>query len=106
MLPTTCAPLQHCAGSPVRHHPSEDTAIPPCAATTTSCSLQADALEHALLAALPLGPQGAAGGVSLPDMFTGELSVRRCDAAAFCFVLASAQCGYRMPRRAAVGEAL
>jgi Ca2+-dependent lipid-binding protein len=32
-------------------------------------------LEHALLAALPLGPQGAAGGVSLPDLFQGELEV-------------------------------
>lgn len=40
-----------------------------------SAVLQADALEHALLAALPLGPQGAAGGVSLPDLFTGELEV-------------------------------
>ena len=37
--------------------------------------LQADALEHVLLAALPLGPQGAAGGVSLPDLFRGELQV-------------------------------
>jgi hypothetical protein len=40
-----------------------------------SAVLQADALEHALLAALPLGPQGAAGGVSLPDLFQGELQV-------------------------------
>jgi hypothetical protein len=31
--------------------------------------LQVDSLEQALLAALPLGPQGAAGGVSLPDLF-------------------------------------
>ena len=38
--------------------------------------LQADALEHALMAALPLGPQSAAGGVSLPDSFAGELQVR------------------------------
>lgn len=38
--------------------------------------LQADALEHALIAALPLGPQSAAGGVSLPDSFHGELQVR------------------------------
>ena len=30
---------------------------------------QADAMEHALIAALPLGPQSAAGGVSLPDSF-------------------------------------
>lgn len=44
-----------------------------------SAVLQADALEHALLAALPLGPQGAAGGVSLPDLFQGELQVgHRC----------------------------
>lgn len=40
-----------------------------------SAVLQADALEHALLSALPLGPQGAAGGVSLPDLFQGELQV-------------------------------
>ena len=32
-------------------------------------ALQADAMEHALIAALPLGPQSAAGGVSLPDSF-------------------------------------
>ena len=37
--------------------------------------LQADALENALVAALPLGPQGAAGGISLPDLFRGELQV-------------------------------
>ena len=37
--------------------------------------LQADALETALAAALPLGPQSAAGGVSLPDSFVGELCV-------------------------------
>ena len=39
------------------------------------CCVQADALEHALMAALPLGPQSAAGGVSLPDSFAGELQV-------------------------------
>ena len=38
-------------------------------------ALQADALEHALIAALPLGPQSAAGGISLPDSFHGELQV-------------------------------
>jgi hypothetical protein len=32
-------------------------------------SLQSDALEHALIAALPLGPQSPAGGVTLPDSF-------------------------------------
>lgn len=37
--------------------------------------MQADALEHALMAALPLGPQSAAGGVTLPDSFRGELQV-------------------------------
>ena len=37
--------------------------------------LQADALEHALMAALPLGPQSAAGGVTLPESFRGELQV-------------------------------
>ena len=36
---------------------------------------QADAVEHSLVAALPLGPQSAAGGVSLPNTFHGELSV-------------------------------
>lgn len=35
--------------------------------------MQADALEHALVAALPLGPQSPAGGVFLPDSFAGEL---------------------------------
>ena len=40
-----------------------------------SAVLQADALENALIAALPLGPQSAAGGVSLPDTFQGELQV-------------------------------
>jgi len=40
-----------------------------------SAVLQADALEHALISALPLGPQGAAGGISLPDLFGGELQV-------------------------------
>lgn len=40
-----------------------------------SAVLQADALENALIAALPLGPQSAAGGVSLPDTFEGELQV-------------------------------
>lgn len=42
-----------------------------------SAVLQADALENALIAALPLGPQSAAGGVSLPDSFQGELQVSR-----------------------------
>lgn len=36
---------------------------------------QAAAVEHSLVAALPLGPQSAAGGVSLPDTFHGELQV-------------------------------
>ena len=40
-----------------------------------SAVLQADALENALAAALPLGPQSAAGGISLPDSFVGELTV-------------------------------
>lgn len=42
-----------------------------------SAVLQADALENALIAALPLGPQSAAGGVSLPDTFQGELQVKQ-----------------------------
>ncbi len=46
-----------------------------CCPLTESNVLQADALEHALMAALPLGPQSAAGGVSLPDSFAGELQV-------------------------------
>jgi Ca2+-dependent lipid-binding protein len=37
--------------------------------------LQADAVESALMAALPLGPQTAAGGISLPESFQGELLV-------------------------------
>eukprot|EP00210_Caulerpa_lentillifera_P007763 g7408.t1 len=40
-----------------------------------SAVLQADALEQSLLAALPLGPQSAAGGITLPKSFQGELSV-------------------------------
>jgi hypothetical protein len=31
--------------------------------------VQVDSLEQALLAALPLGPQADAGGVSLPELF-------------------------------------
>ena len=46
-----------------------------CWADSCHLSIQADALEHALIAALPLGPQSAAGGVSLPDSFSGELQV-------------------------------
>lgn len=34
-----------------------------------SAVLQVDSLEQALLAALPLGPQTAAGGVTLPEFF-------------------------------------
>lgn len=34
-----------------------------------SAVLQADAVEQALLAALPLGPQTVAGGVTLPEAF-------------------------------------
>ncbi|KAK9807914.1 hypothetical protein WJX73_000677 [Symbiochloris irregularis] len=45
-----------------------------------SAVLQADALEHALMAALPLGPQSAAGGVSLPETFHGELQVTLLEA--------------------------
>lgn len=40
-----------------------------------SAVLQADAVESALMAALPLGPQAAAGGISLPESFKGELLV-------------------------------
>ncbi|CAD7700131.1 unnamed protein product [Ostreobium quekettii] len=40
-----------------------------------SAVLQADALEYSLHAALPLGPQKPAGGVSLPESFQGELTV-------------------------------
>jgi hypothetical protein len=40
-----------------------------------SAVLQVDSLEQALLAALPLGPQTPAGGVTLPDTFSGELTV-------------------------------
>ncbi|EFJ51225.1 hypothetical protein VOLCADRAFT_88088 [Volvox carteri f. nagariensis] len=40
-----------------------------------SAVLQADAVEAALLAALPLGPQTPAGGVTLPEAFKGELGV-------------------------------
>lgn len=40
-----------------------------------SAVLEADALEQALDNVLPLGRQGPAGGVMLPESFTGELSV-------------------------------
>ncbi|KAL6760842.1 hypothetical protein V8C86DRAFT_1006047 [Haematococcus lacustris] len=40
-----------------------------------SAVLQADAVEQALLTALPLGPQTPAGGISLPEFFCGELDV-------------------------------
>lgn len=36
---------------------------------STFLPLQADAVEAALLAALPLGPQTPAGGVMLPEAF-------------------------------------
>ena len=42
-------------------------------------SLQSDALEHALIAALPLGPQSPAGGVTLPDSFKVGHTVRVFD---------------------------
>lgn len=34
-----------------------------------SAVLQADVVEQSLTSALPLGPQGAAGGISVPDSF-------------------------------------
>lgn len=40
-----------------------------------SAVLQADAVEQALIAALPLGPQTPAGGVTLPELFRGEVTV-------------------------------
>lgn len=40
-----------------------------------SAVLQADALEHALHAALPLGPQSPAGGIMLPDSFSVRVVV-------------------------------
>lgn len=40
-----------------------------------SAVLEADALEQALDNVLPLGRQGPAGGVELPESFKGELSV-------------------------------
>eukprot|EP00891_Asterochloris_glomerata_P002707 jgi/Astpho2/2707/Aster-00893 len=51
--------------------------IPPAITSVAEAAVghDADALEHALIAALPLGPQSAAGGVSLPDSFSGELQV-------------------------------
>jgi hypothetical protein len=38
-------------------------------AVAAAASHQVDSLEQALLAALPLGPQAAAGGISLPELF-------------------------------------
>uniref|UniRef100_A0A061SBL8 Integral membrane single c2 domain protein n=1 Tax=Tetraselmis sp. GSL018 TaxID=582737 RepID=A0A061SBL8_9CHLO len=40
-----------------------------------SAVLQADTLEASLASALPLGQQGAAGGICLPDSFVGEVAV-------------------------------
>eukprot|EP01025_Chloroclados_australasicus_P020589 TRINITY_DN2171_c0_g1_i1.p1 TRINITY_DN2171_c0_g1~~TRINITY_DN2171_c0_g1_i1.p1 ORF type:complete len:746 (+),score=143.81 TRINITY_DN2171_c0_g1_i1:185-2422(+) len=40
-----------------------------------SAVLQADAVEHALQGVLPLGRQADAGGIILPEMFSGELKV-------------------------------
>ncbi|GMH35092.1 hypothetical protein BSKO_02960 [Bryopsis sp. KO-2023] len=40
-----------------------------------SAVLQADVVEQSLTSALPLGPQGAAGGIRIPESFQGELSV-------------------------------
>ena len=40
-----------------------------------SAVLQADAVEQALMNALPLGPMAPAGGITLPQSFKGELSV-------------------------------
>jgi hypothetical protein len=37
--------------------------------------LQVDSLEQALLAALPLGPQAAAGGITLPELFRVSTSL-------------------------------
>ena len=45
------------------------------------------------MAALPLGPQSAAGGVSLPDSFAGELQVR--SVSRLCSRLAFAVAHYR-----------
>ena len=46
--------------------PPQPTPLPP---------PKVDSLEQALLAALPLGPQTPAGGVTLPDSFSGELTI-------------------------------
>ncbi|KFM25855.1 Uncharacterized protein PYUK71.03c [Auxenochlorella protothecoides] len=62
--------------------PPAVTAIAEAAVGRDAIMRAADALEHALLAALPLGPQGDAGGVSLPDFFTGELQVTLVEARA------------------------
>lgn len=46
-----------------------------CAVQLVAPPLQSDALEHALIAALPLGPQSPAGGVTLPDSFKARCSL-------------------------------
>jgi hypothetical protein len=43
-----------------------------------SAVLQVDSLEQALLAALPLGPQTAAGGVTLPEFFRVSQGLAGC----------------------------
>lgn len=61
-----------------------------------SAVLQVDSLEQALLAALPLGPQTPAGGVTLPDFFAvrfafavlgvAVLAAGKACASCYCFV--------------------
>jgi hypothetical protein len=43
-----------------------------------SAVLQSDALEHSLIAALPLGPQSPAGGITLPDSFKVPFDLWSC----------------------------
>jgi len=62
--------------------------------------MAADALENALIAALPLGPQSPAGGVSLPDSFHGELQARRRAADPTSYPRASRPLPANLPARA------
>ena len=64
-----------CTAAPVPYVQGQLFADTPQDAAWAQLDDNADALEHALMAALPLGPQSAAGGISLPESFHGELQV-------------------------------
>ena len=68
--------------------------------------MHADALQNALIAALPLGPQSPAGGVSLPDSFAGELQVRACPPPGPCSYVTQCACVQLLPSLSLVSDLL